>query len=107
MEAARSMQQATRAPSWAAICPECETELEEVAGVCPGCYWVRSWGAAQPQFEPPGDTSFIARYFGPADESQEALARNTPIARGRVLVIVVIVALLVAVGLIADPFGFV
>ena len=107
MEAARSMQQATRAPSWPAICPECETELEEVAGVCPACYWVRSWAAAPSQFEPPDDTSFTERYGGPADELQEALAGNTPIARGRVFVIVVlIVVVLVAVGLIVDPFGF-
>ena len=78
-----------------AYCPECETELDVTTGICPACRWdpmVARSVAAPREAEP--EMSMTERYRGTGLDiaEQQVAMENHNVSRGRVFVLVALVA---------------
>lgn len=93
-----------------AYCPECETELDQATGICPACRWDPLLSAArrsQAPVEPP--MSLTERYRGtPYDIQAKAMPkRSDHLSRGRLFVVVAMVAAAGLYGLALGVLGMI
>jgi hypothetical protein len=94
-----------------AYCPECETELDVTTGICPACRWdpliARTISAAPPRNEEKVDYfSLTERYRGTSyDISVQQAAVGDQISRGRVFVVVGLIAGVVLYGGVISAMG--
>ena len=90
-----------------AYCPECETELDQEAGICPACRWDPYRVAPKPTKVATFEGSISDRYRGtPYDSSwQEVAATSSSISRGRVFVITAMLAVAGIYGVILAVLG--
>jgi len=93
-----------------AYCPECETELDVTTGICPACRWdpmtVRAVAAPDP--EPERDMSLTERYRGTNYDismHEAAMDEHAGVSRGRVFVIIALVAAVVLYGGVMSAMG--
>ncbi|MEX1334395.1 MAG: hypothetical protein AB1Z66_03760 [Candidatus Limnocylindrales bacterium] len=79
-----------------AYCPECETELDITTGICPACRWdpMVARTITQPQAESEPTMSLTERYRGTRFDvaSQQAMIEDHGVSRGRVFVLMALVA---------------
>jgi len=78
-----------------AYCPECETELDITTGICPACRWDPLAARANVvESDPQAEMSLTERYRGSTyDVGQQQVAMDEhPVSRGRVFVILALVA---------------
>ena len=103
------MQRVFLRPDGPVFCPECETDLDEQLGVCPACRWDRSWITAELLSQHQSDETFSERYRGTPFDSQLTIESSaaTGVERGRVFVIVGLLAVLVLMALLVDAFAIV
>ena len=91
-----------------AYCPECETELDQEAGICPACRWDPYLVAPKPTKVQKLEGSISERYRGTAYDSQwqEAIASpGASVSRGRVFVITAMLAVAGFYGVILAVLG--
>ena len=89
-------------------CPECETELDQEAGICPACRWDPYLVAPRPTKIPKLEGSISERYRGTPYDSgwQEAVASHgSGVSRGRVFVITAMLAVAGFYGVILAVLG--
>ncbi len=79
-----------------AYCPECETELDITTGICPACRWdpMIARTVSQPLEEAEPELSLTERYRGTRFDisSQQAAVQESHVSRGRVFVLMALVA---------------
>ena len=78
-----------------AYCPECETELDQEAGICPACRWDPYLVAPKPTKVAKFEGSISDRYRGTPYDSQwqeMAASHGSGISRGRVFVVTAMLA---------------
>ena len=91
-----------------AYCPECETELDQEAGICPACRWDPYLMAPKPTKQPKLEGSISERYRGTPYDSQwleVAASQGTGVSRGRVFVITAMLAVAGIYGVILAVLG--
>ena len=90
-----------------AYCPECETELDQEAGICPACRWDPYIVAPKPTKIAKLEGSISERYRGTPYDSQwqEAVASSSSVSRGRVFVITAMLAVAGFYGVILAVLG--
>lgn len=86
------MQQARFLAGDPPACPQCETELDAVTGVCPACLWDHSQLLTPSSVTEERQQSYSERYRGPSPSSQMLMVTptETGMARGRVFVLMAI-----------------
>lgn len=90
------MQNVLSISSMPMTCPECETELDQVSGVCPACRWDTSRVAAPVDSQDAADETYTDRYRGTAHHHQMSFgeANDEGTMRARAFLIVAMVGLL-------------
>ena len=91
-----------------AYCPECETDLDQVSGICPACRWDPYLVTPQPTKRPKPGESLTERYRGtPYETHWESVvtAPHATISRGRAFVIVALLALGAFYGVVFGILG--
>ena len=89
-----------------AYCPECETELDPISGICPACRWDSGFskGYSTVRTSQANEGSISDRYRGTAYDSSvqfvEVFHRDAGVSRGRTFVIVGLVVGIVLYGLV-------
>jgi hypothetical protein len=93
-----------------AYCPECETELDVTTGICPACRWdplvARTVSAPRRYEEKVQAMSLTERYRGTSyDISVQQAAVSDQVSRGRLFVVVGLVAGVVLYGGVISAMG--
>ena len=91
-----------------AYCPECETELDQEAGICPACRWDPYIVAPKPVKVAKYEGSISDRYRGtPYDPQWQEVAasHSVSISRGRVFVVAAMLAVAGFYGVILAVLG--
>jgi hypothetical protein len=91
-----------------AFCPQCETDLDPRTGACPACRWSPFTHPSLTPSEPRSTMSLTERYRGTQWESPLApypVSESSSISRGRVFVLVALVALAAVYGVIMVQMG--
>lgn len=93
-----------------AYCPECETELDVTTGICPACRWdphmARTVSAPLRYEEKAQTMSLTERYRGTSyDISIQQAAVGDQVSRGRLFVVVGLVAGVVLYGGVISAMG--
>lgn len=92
-----------------AYCPECETDLDQVSGICPACRWDPVVAAAtrRPAVGARPEMSLTERYRGTRFDVSvhEGTANRPTVSRGRSFVVVSLVAGAALYGVVMTTLG--
>ena len=92
-----------------AYCPECETELDQLAGICPACRWdpIAVAATRRPTAQKEPEMSLTERYRGTRFDVSvhEQTAERPVVSRGRSVVIVALVAGAALYGVVMTTLG--
>jgi hypothetical protein len=96
-----------------AYCPECETELEPISGICPACRWESGFskGYGTVRSTQTNEGSISERYRGTAYDASVHLAQaanvEPSVSRGRLFVVVGVVIGIVVYGVVLTSMAHV